>query len=473
MGDFDYNQRSMKRLYILIVIWFTVLTLSLSVFAQDKPVFVTDDIIFQPGGGVRARYFNRIETRSSRLISVDGQINGRFQLDFSLNKGEFFKVFSRLIHRNNWGRQSDEGGVSPLFSESFTDNNGLFVNEAWGWWQWTDTLSVQLGRAPLSIGSGKTYGANQWFDLPTSFDQFNIFWEWEQVQLKILGAKLRDLDPDVNGSGGGVADPEENHYIANLDLGGIAEWISLWNLHFAQVERDEGAAQGGSLLLPKLRAQLWSGEFQFDLSRFHGEFFSVFINGAQQFAGEEERRISQSAFDMRLQYAIPAASEMTVKLSAHLDNGDSSQNLTNGQDAHFRGFYYDIYDRSGKMDLFRWGNLLFFHLGLSIEPRTDLQVGADVHYFERRDPLASVNWGLAGLNFQDLIGSGDLVLSNSKSLGSELDLWIRYTSPIGVKTSLTYSAFLPGEAFRSAMSSTSANFRSTLHQFILELSYFF
>lgn len=455
-------------LLLIFILCFSVFFPGAS-FADQKPVLLTDDIIFQPGGGIRTRYFNRIESPSGAVKSVEGYLNGRFQLDFSLNKGEFFKIFSRLIHRNVWGRQENEIDSSFIFRDSFSGNNGLYVNEAWGWWQWSDTLSVKMGRAPLQIGSGKTYGANQWFDVPTTFDQFNILWQWEQVKLQIIGSKLSELAPVAGGNG----DPEENHYIVNLDLGNFSDWIPLWNVHFAQIHRAEGALAGGSSQLPRIQAQLWSGEFQFDLNNFHGELFTVFINGELDEIAAGTSQLSQHSFDVRLSYVFPALSELRLKAGSHLDSGDSSAGAPNADDPHLKGFYYDIYGRSGRMDLIRWGNLLSLDFAIELEPRNNMTLGVEFHRFMKREVAGNTHWGLAGVDFRQGIRNGQLILSRNKDLGSEIDFWLEYTSSVGVKSSLTYSAFLPGESILGATNNTGRALSSTLHQFIIELSYFF
>src|SRR5690606_27433155 len=108
-----------------------------------------------------------------------------------------------------WGAST--GDTNAGQKDGFTGNNGLLVNEAWGLWKTDNSLGLKFGRAPIVVGRGLTYGENDWFNVPYSFDQFAILWDWESVELGIIAAKAQELSSVANQTLS--PDPEENHII--------------------------------------------------------------------------------------------------------------------------------------------------------------------------------------------------------------------------------------------------------------------
>ena len=198
----------------------TTLLISCFVQAEESSALLPKDVFFQPGGGMRVRYLNlRDATGGAFSVEEDqSSVTHRFQFDMLLHKGEYFESFARFIHVDQWGRDSASAtrDTNPGLRDSFTKNNGLFVNQAWGLWKVADSLGFKFGRSPIVLGRGFTYGANDLFDLPYAFDHFDVIWDWEVLELSLIAAKVQELE-DVS-SQSINPDPEENHIIIDANL---------------------------------------------------------------------------------------------------------------------------------------------------------------------------------------------------------------------------------------------------------------
>ena len=158
---------------------------------------------------------------------------------------------------------------------------------------------------------------------------------------------------------------------------------------------------------------------------------------------------------------------------AHKDSGDGNTGAADASDQHFDGFYYDVYGRSGRMEFLRWGNLLSWNVGLSIEATSALQVGMEFYQFQKVKANDISEFGQAGRVLAAQIEAGNLTLGDDTDLGSEFDLWFHYQLPSQVTLGVTYSAFLPGATFRKATPTPGMKLSTTFHQLMTEVSLFF
>jgi|GEM_PF-1871183 len=446
-----------------------------SAFAEGPQSLLEKDVFFEPGGGVRGRYFLLQDGTAGATDETGnrGEILHRFQVDLLMHKGEFFQTFARLIHFDQWGRQSGAGDTSAGQRDSFTANNGLFVNQAWGLWKITESLGMRFGRSPIVLGSGRTYGANEWFDLPYAFDNFQIFWDWESVKVSLIGAKAQELS-QISGQTLKV-DPEENHFILDVDVDTGADWVKMLDFHLVQVNRDVGSADGGISELSGLNVQRFGVDFAFQTRNFTGEVYFGFVSGDEERNGESGT-VNQSVTDIKLNYNVVSWSNMNIYGIFHADSGDddiNDDNLSNNDNRHFDGFYYDVYGRSGRMEFIRWGNLQAAGLGFDIEATSTMTLGAELWKFQKAKARDSMEFGQAGRLFQEAVDNGSLVFGDDKQIGTELDIFFNFEFPSQVKMGITYGAFLPGGTFKSAIGPSGVAASSTIHQLISEISIFF
>ena len=468
-------------LFIILFIMGTQLHGAEIVKKQNDQILLPKDVFFQIGGGSRLRYSStNVATFGSfggaGNIEDDSNVSHRAQLDFLLHKGEYFQTFFRLIHVDTWGRASNANGdTNPGLRDSFSANNGLFVNQAYALWKVADSLGLQFGRSPIVLGRGLSYGENDWFNLPYSFDHFDILWDWNSIELSLIAAKIQELEP----IGGQTIspDPEENHYIIDLEFTNLADSIKTFDIHFAQINRENGSADGGANAVSALNVQRFGIDLDIETSRFYGSFFAAFVTGSEEriTGSTQNRSVSQLAVDLDVGVKFPAINELRFWAGYHVDSGDPEANDPNrNSNKSYDGFYYDVYGRAGRMDFLRWGNLSYYRIGLSANLFTGFELGGEYFDFERTEAADNVNFGTAGAFLKTQIDANAFTLDSSKKLGEEFDIWVKWDFPSGVKFKSTLTAFFPGEVFSNvAPPSTEVKATDTAFQFLTQVGIFF
>jgi hypothetical protein len=461
------------RLFILILMG------PLLLWAEDdKPnkfELLPKDVYFQPGGGVRLRYDNlRGATGGAFSDESEALITHRAQINFKLYKGEFFETEFRLINFANWGASSPNNSV-PGQRDAFERSNSLLVNQAFAHWKITESMGMRFGRAPLHLGLGYTYGTNEWFDVPYSFDLIEASWDWPVLKASLIAAKVLDLTQVAGETLN--PDPDENHFIFNFDLKNLHEAVTIANFSLIQVNRDPGSLDGGASLLNGLNMQRVALDTEIKGRNLFFQGFFTFVSGEErilsinQVSGIDKKQINQMAYDLKLGYHLPGSNNLRFWAGYHFDSGDD--NPQGGVSKSFDSFYYEVYGQAGLMDLLRWGNLNFVRLGLDVDLFDGFTLGGELLSFNKTEGADGLRFGQAGRFLNQKIESGDLILAESSLIGRELDIWADWKFPSGVKVRGTMSAFFPGDVFTEATGNFSGMPNGTIFQFLTQVGYFF
>ncbi len=472
-------QKAHLGLFILV---FSFVFSSYAEEEKNNPyVLLPKDVYFQPGGGIRVRYENLRQATGEGFPGNEdeSQASHRAQFDFKLYKGEYFETFFRFINHADWGSASAD--TSGGQHDGFSRTNGILVNQAFGTWKVDETIGLRFGRAPLHLGLGYTYGTNDWFNVPYSFDMIDVGWDWGGIELAVIAAKIQEFStvPGQTVS----SDPEENHIILNLNLRNALDALEFLTFNFVQVNRDVGSPDGGASVVNGLNSQRLSLESKISGKNFFGTAFFAYVAGEEKVAAAnqvnsiDKLNVSQTAFDIKLGYNFTEANNLKFWGGYHYDTGDGNPDDSESQG--YDSFYYEVYGQSGLMDMIRWGNLSFFRAGLSVDLYTGLTIGADWFSMSRTEPNGAVHFGDAGRFYNSNVLAGDLVLGSDKDLGNEFDMWLERKYQSGVNVRVTFSNFFPGATFSKATGPGSAPLASgntpdsDIFQFLAQVGYFF
>ena len=468
----------MKRLRQLGLFCVLLLVFSSSWAEENKEfLLLPKDIYFQPGGGLRVRYENLREATGGAFSSEedDSNVTHRAQFDFKLYKGEYFETFFRFLHVGQWGATT--GDTSAGQRDGFTSNNGVTVNQAYALWKVDDSLGFRFGRSPIVLGRGLTYGENDWFNVPYSFDHFDVSWDWESVELELIFAKAQELTTVAGQTLSN--DPEESHTIIDVDVKNMSDMVDVFDFHFVQVNRDLGSSDGGTTVLNGMNMQRFAFDLAIKAKQFQLGLFLSYVTGEERVADinkadpvndPEKLSINQVAADIEVGYVFPESNNLHLWGGYHYDTGDSgSTDESDGYDS----FYYEVYGNAGRMDFLRWGNLSFYKFGLDVDLSSRVNLGAEWISFSKTEPTGSVNFGDAGRYMKSKVDTADIVLGSSKDLGNEFDIWLDYGATSGVNVRSTIAVFFPGDTFGSATTTSGSLPNTTVYQVLTQVGFFF
>jgi hypothetical protein len=449
---------------------------------DNKYQLLAKDVFFQPGGGLRVRYENlRQATGEAFPDSEDeSQASHRALFDIKLYKGEYLETFFRFINFADWGGAT--GDTSGGQHDAFNRTNGLLVNQAYGVWKVDQIVDyLRFGRAPLHIGLGYTYGQNDWFNVPYSFDLFEAGWDWETMSIGLIAAKIQEFSTTAGQTVS--SDPEENHIILDVEIVSPFDALEFLTFTAVQINRDLGSPDGGLSVLNGLNVQRFALESKISARHFFGSAFLAFVTGTEKVAAanvvnnQDTLTVSQLAFDIKLGYSFPQFKNFRLWAGYHQDSGDSDP--TDGTNNAYDSFYYEVYGQSGLMDLIRWGNLSLVHAGLSVDLMVDMTLGAEWWSMSRTETNGPIQFGDAGRFFRANVNSGDLVFGNEQDIGTEFNLWIDQKFQSGVNLRFTFANFFPGAIFSNATGPGGAQLASgnsadsEIFQFLAQVGYSF
>ena len=433
------------------------------------------DVFFQPGAGIRVRYENLRNATGEAFPNDEdeSQASHRAQFDFRLYKGEFIETFFQFLNQSDWGEATSNSSAGQ--KDSFAKTNGILVNQAWGIWNVDDSFNVLIGRAPIHLGLGYTYGRNDWFNVPYSFDQVKLGADWESLKLDFIAVKVQEFSQVDNQTLS--SDPEENHYILNLDIKNLVDSIDTFTFYVVQVNRDLGSNDGEVSVLNGLNMQRLGVEAEIQGKNMFGSLFFTYITGEEKVApinqvdGVDKISIKQTALDLRLGYGLPTLSNLRFWGGYHFDSGDS--NTSDTENKSYSSHFYEVYGQSGVMDIIRWGNLSMFRLGAQVDLSRHITLGTELLMMSRTEALDAINFGEAGRFYRDRIAAGDIVIGEDTNTGREFDIWLDFAYESGVDLRVTYSHFFPGGAFANAVTTSGNSADTAFFQFLSQVGYSF
>ncbi len=440
---------------------------------ENKFQLLPVDVFFQPGGGVRLRY-DYLDAVNSSFPQNRGisEMSHRAQMDLKLYKGEYIETFFRMIYFSE-----KETNPSVEGQAVSSPHSGLTVNQAWAFWKIDNSFGLRFGRLPIHIGLGYTYGSNDWFNIPYSFDLVDLIWDWESISVSLMAAKVADIG-NQNPRFQGFRE-NERHIVMSLDIQNLFKTLDIFNLSFVQVNRDPNYHQKNKSVSNGLNVQRFGLETEIRGRYFFGSMFFSHVIGEEKMAetnridNEAKQEVSQSAFDFKLGYHFMDFNDLKLWLGYHQDTGDKSP--TDKSSRGFDSFYYEVYGQSGFMDFIRWGNLSFLKAGIDMNIKKDWLLGMEWLGFSRMENSDIIHFGQSAGTLNTDIQTGDVTLGPGNTIGSELDLFTNLEFGSGVHIRTTVSAFLPGRIFKetTAVPPSGAFPRSAIYQCLTQIGYFF
>lgn len=417
-----------------------------------------EDIFYKFGAGARFRqYFFKDSTAGAQPFDEDYITSShRAQIDLTISKGEYFKTYFRAIHRGDWGDQA-------------TDQDNFLVQQAWGDWKVTDFLNLRFGRQAVQIGRGLVYGYNEWENSPNFYDGFTGHFDWEALEFSLYGLKLYQLDK-VPGTSV-ASDPEVSHFILDINLKQISDYIQLASVNFVQVDGDIGQLPNTTTVLDKQSIQRFGFDLITDGVNFRSAATLNYVTGTERSSAGEEK-VKQLLMDGEVRLLLPDWKNFNFWGGFHSDSGDDDPaDLSNTQ---YEPLNYNFHVNAGRLDFLKFGNLTFARVGASMDVLGGWQVGLEGFMFQKTKAGARTNFLRTPI--ADEFAAGSYVLGADKDLGTEIDLWVSRTFASGVNLEVSLNYFSPGDAFKGAtdvLNSVPLAMDSQIFNIIVDVGFFF
>ncbi len=413
---------------------------------------------FSTSAESRTRVQNDMNTSAAKDGGItQNEWEHRLKLGLGYNLGEKLSLNTTLIHNAIWGqgnayRAGDAAGASPVTGDDGPGirngvgdaQNMLLVNEFYTTWAISDSTSLRFGRGSFTLADGSVVSENDWERNPYAFDGAMITHDMEFGRLSGFFVKFADLARGENA----IEDPEVNAYGLSLDIKAVPDAIKMLNLHAIKVNQDEldASTMAGQDIMRygvTVGGETSGVDFNFTYAMVSGEHVSERLNRGS--AGNQD--ISSTMMDLKLGYTLEDVMGLRVGFDYHTDSGSSSAT----KDETYDSFYYQMHQNAGKMDIFRWGNLTYMGVNLSVKPMENTTVGVDYYMFtrtEKKDNTVNL-----GRNANGFAGVGILV-ADEDDLGTEIDVWASHKYDNGLEIKARYSMFTPGDAFKGSAEDT-------------------
>ncbi|MDX9731053.1 MAG: alginate export family protein [Bdellovibrionales bacterium] len=364
----------------------------------------------------------------------NSDIEGRVQLGLTMRKGESIQAHITLLHGTIFGSdptRATGGLVVPNSYNTVDTQNSIIVNQAYGWWRATESMSLKAGRFHVEVGGGEFFSADSWKLVPITHEGFQVSFDTGFAGVSAFLLKDKELVPQA----GMDSDPEQHNFILSADFKDMPEAIQTANLTFLNISRSENAnpaanAQHVGLTLGGEIAGIF-------YKAVYGHQMGVVAKTA---AGET--KLDANMYDLTLGVRVPEIMGLRVWGNYHSDSGDD--NGADDTENGYQSLYYDSHKYGGMMDLFGWGNLTYWNVGAAVAPSDDFEVGLSFFSFSK----TKENGGSVGTNLgRTFLGAS----TNKANLGMELDLYMTQKFESGFRLDAHLATFMPGEAFKDAV----------------------
>ncbi len=414
----------MKRLVLLAA--GATLVMSSAAQAQDSEV--------KHNGEFRVRYYNDMTPSGVKDQPANkSDVAGRLKLGVTLRKGENVQAHVTMLHNSVFGADNAAGGlIDPNQYANVNNNNGLLVNQAYGWWKAAEGVTLKAGRFNVEIGGGEFFSADQWKAVPITHEGFQVGYDTGFAAFNAYLIK----DKELAAAAGMDSDPEQHNIILSGDLKNMPEVIKTANVTLVQISRSENAAAGSA------NAQHVGLTVGGDVAGFSYKAVYGMQMGVGSKTAAAEQKLDGNMFDVTLGYALPETMGLKLWANYHSDSGDD--NAGDDKNSEYGPLYYDAHKYGGAMDMFGWGNLTYWNIGAAVAPADDLEVGLSLFGFSKSKENGLVNTAGTNSNHRQTFAG----LANKSDLGMELDVYAakKYGSSFQIDAHL--GAFMPGAAFK-------------------------
>lgn len=291
----------------------------------------------------------------------------------------------------------------------------------------TPGFSVQAGRMQIDLGSGRQVGRSDWDNVGRAFDGIRIGYERTGTfRIDAIASLVRESGPpmghDMNLFGVYAATTalkwlDADLYGFYLDDGTIRKVRMIGTIGARLVVRP---AEGLSI----------EGEAAVQF----GKRETQDLNG-----GLLEAKHLATAYYFAANYQANVVMKPSIGLFFLSASGDA--NPYDDRSVSYEPLFPTRHRLVGQMDLYTWQGVWDVGGSLGTAPVEGLDFGLDYHAI-----FLSMNGG-------DILGAGRYLhfpADSGKFVGHEVDLRLRWTANTYLGFDLGYSAFLPGEATRSA-----------------------
>ncbi len=285
------------------------------------------------------------------------------------------------------------------------------------------TLTAKLGRQELSYGDQRLVGAFGWSNNGRAFDAVKLMCSHKNISVDAWAAKALAKGEERGGVTGDF-EPDFFGLYSTLKVNPKAV-LDVYGMLLRQPDAGEdmddallytvGGRTKGSLGQTPLD---WSGEF------------------AYQFGDRLKREHSAFALDARAGFTIPGAYAPRIGVEYAYATGNDSES---DKSKEFHNLFPTNHNKYGYMDYFGWRNMQDIRGGDSAKPRKGVAVAADYHIFSLAQ--SEGDWKNAG----GAVLRESTPSSTSSSVGTELDITIKYTCKENVRIMVGYSHFFAGD----------------------------
>lgn len=414
----------MKRMVILA----GALAVSTAAQAQDAE--------FKHSGEFRVRYYN--DMTPSGIKDQPGNksdIEGRMKVGISMRKGETLKAHVTLLHGTIYGAdRAGDNVIAPNSFDSMDTNNGLLVNEAYGWMALSPTSYLKAGRFNFTHGGGEFVSTDDHKLVPITHEGF-IY--GVDTDFAALGFGLIK-DKELTAQAGMDTDPEQHNVVAVADFKNMPEALKTVSLVLGNLSRSENASPSSNIQIAGLTLGGETAGFNY---RF------VYSQQMGQAAKSAAIDLKQDAnmMDLTVGYSMPETMGLKVWANYHMDSGDDS--TTDDKNSRYGSLYYDSHKFAGLMDIFGWGNLTYWNINAEIAPAEDMTVGFGLYGFSKSKEKDNTIFGANNDRFAAFRGG---LAADKSDLGMELDVYATKKYGNGFQVDALIGAFMPGAAFKDA-----------------------
>lgn len=423
------------------------LVLLAGALAVTTAAHAADETDMKANGEFRVRYYNDMTPSGIKDVPENiSDIEGRMKLGFTLKKGEKFSAHMTMLHGTMFGEEKALGGGAADYS-AHNRNNGLLVNQAYGWWKAGENYSLKAGRFNVELGGGEFFSADGWNLVPTTHEGFLGMFDTDFASIAAALVKVSEKGTAV---GFPDSDPEAHNVIVSADIKNMPEAVKTANITLVQMSKSETSTpNSGSMNGQHIGVTLGG-----DMSNVFWKAVYAMQMGIQSKdttpGSESEVKFDGSMLDVTVGYGMPETMGLKVWANYHMDSGDDTTGATDDSKTNrYQPLFYDSHKYAGLMDIFGWGNLTYWNIGASMAAADDLEVGLGLYGFSKsKENDATINAsGNANHNFATLRGGAAAAKAD---LGMELDVWAsqKYASNFSIDANL--GMFMPGAAFKDA-----------------------